>query len=106
MELLRLLILLQRGLRRILPVPELWRARLLLQCAVLLLELPISVTCAASPGLTPSAWHWEASCLQPEKVGHSQQMDHNSGYAAVWWGAAVDKCLDLPSVAGQMLQFS
>ena len=32
--------LLQRGLRRILAVPELWRARLLLQCAVLLLELP------------------------------------------------------------------
>ena len=31
--------LLQRGLRRLLAVPELWRARLLLQGAVLLLKL-------------------------------------------------------------------
>ena len=43
--------LLQRGLRRLLAVPELWRARLLLQGAVLLLKLPHirHLRCIAQP---------------------------------------------------------
>ena len=43
--------LLQRGLRRVLAVPELWRARLLLQGAVLLLKLShiCHLRCIAQP---------------------------------------------------------